>query len=186
MSSSEAVFLDRDGVINEFVLEAVRDPDQFLYYDFTSEAMARLGRLNLPVIVVTNQSAIGRGWTTHEVVNRIHENLIQNCKEWGLEISSVRYCPHHPTDGCDCRKPGIGMFKDAAVEHGIDLSESVMVGDSIVDMQAAATLGLKRLRVKTGRGLSPLPAGLEIDGHVDNLLEAVEWIESWIQNKKNQ
>jgi len=78
------------------------------------------------------------------------------------------------------------MFEDAAVEHGIDLSESVMVGDSIVDMQAAATLGLKRLRVKTGRGLSPLPAGLEIDGHVDNLLEAVEWIESWIQNKKNQ
>ena len=180
MSGIPAAFLDRDGVINEFVLEAIRDPDQFRYYDFTPEALRRLGRLGLPVVVVTNQSAIGRGWTTEAIVEQIHQRLCADMKSWGVQILSVKHCPHPPDDGCRCRKPDTGMLEEAAEEFEIDLNASVMVGDSVVDMQAADKLGLKKVRVKTGRGESPLPVGLQIDAHVTDLSEAVDWMESWL------
>jgi len=181
LSNNRVVFLDRDGVINEFVFEAIRDPEQFRYYEFTPTAMSRLGRLGCPVVVVTNQSAVGRGWTTESVVHQIHDKLMEDMRAWGVDILSVKHCPHHPEEGCRCRKPDTGMFEDAANEHGINLRSAVMVGDSVVDMQAADRLGLKKIRVKTGRGESPLPAGLEIDAHVGNLSNAVDWIESWLQ-----
>lgn len=180
MTGKRAAFLDRDGVINEFVLEAIRDPDQFRYYDFTAEALTRLGKLGLPVVVVTNQSAIGRGWTSECTVQQIHQRLITDMNSWGVQVLAVKHCPHHPEDGCRCRKPDTGMLEDAAEEFEIDLASSVMVGDSVVDMQAADKLDLFKVRVKTGRGESPLPPGLQIDAHVAHLLEAVEWMESWI------
>lgn len=180
MTGKRAAFLDRDGVINEFVLEAIRDPDQFRYYDFTAEALTRLGKLGLPVVVVTNQSAIGRGWTSESTVQQIHQRLITDMNSWGVQVLAVKHCPHHPEDGCRCRKPDTGMLEDAAEEFEIDLASSVMVGDSVVDMQAADKLDLFKVRVKTGRGESPLPPGLQIDAHVAHLLEAVEWMESWI------
>ncbi|OUU22825.1 MAG: hypothetical protein CBC13_06945 [Planctomycetia bacterium TMED53] len=182
MSSEGVVFLDRDGVINEFVLEAIRDPEQFRYYDFTANAMTKLGQLGCPVVVVTNQSAIGRGWTTESIVLQIHKKMVEDMRGWGVNVLAVNHCPHHPDDGCRCRKPDTGMFEAAAKEHQIDLVSAVMVGDSIVDMQAADTLGMKKIRVKTGRGESPLPSGLEVDAHLRNLSAAVDWIESWLQD----
>ena len=179
MNAKPAAFLDRDGVINEFVLEAIRDPDQFRYYDFTAEALTRLGRLGLPVVVVTNQSAIGRGWTTEEIVQQIHQRLLKDMNSWGVQVLAIKHCPHHPEDGCRCRKPDTGMLEEAAEEFEIDLSSSVMVGDSVVDMQAADKLEMTKVRVKTGRGESPLPDGLQIDAHVADLSEAVDWMESW-------
>ncbi len=176
MKGQRGLFLDRDGVINHYVLEAVRSVDQFHYYDDTPEAMGLLGQLGWPIVVVTNQSAIGRGWTEASEVEAIHHKLCRDAVSWGANISSVEYCPHQPDEGCRCRKPQGGMFERAAAEHGIDLDRSVMVGDSPCDIEAAQRLGMVRIRVRTGRGEAPLPEGLEVDAEVADLREAAHWI----------
>ncbi|MEE2882908.1 MAG: HAD family hydrolase [Planctomycetota bacterium] len=179
MSGVPGLFLDRDGVLNHFLIDSVRTIEQFQYYEFTAEAMERLGCLGYPIVVVTNQSAIGRGWTSEEQVQSIHQQLIEDCSDWGASIASVEYCPHLPDAGCECRKPGPGMFLRAARDHGIDLDRSVMVGDSSCDIEAAQRLGMARVRVRTGRGDPPLTEGLEADAWVENLNEAAVWIEEW-------
>lgn len=181
LSGAPGIFLDRDGVLNRFILESVRSTEEFEYYEFTAEAMRRLGDLECPIVVVTNQSAIGRGWTTEDQVQLIHHKLMVDCAEWGASISSVEYCPHLPDAGCDCRKPGSGMFLRAAKKHDIDINRSLMVGDSPCDIEAAQRLGMTSVRVCTGRGENPLPDGVEPDALVENLKEASVWIEKWFR-----
>ncbi|MGE4618391.1 MAG: HAD family hydrolase [Planctomycetota bacterium] len=181
MSGVPGLFLDRDGVINHFLVDSIRTAEQFEYYDFTAAAMRRLGKLGYPIVVVTNQSAIGRGWTTQQQVDAIHQQLMLDCESWGAPLSSVEYCPHLPDAGCRCRKPGPGMFERAARAHRIDLDRSVMIGDSPCDIEAAQLLGLARVRVRTGRGEAPLPEPLQVDGYVDDLAGAAAWIEEWIR-----
>ena len=179
MSGVPGLFLDRDGVLNHFLIDSVRTGEQFQYYEFTAEAMGRLGKLGRSIVIVTNQSAIGRGWTSEQQVQSIHQRLIVDCAEWGASICSVEYCPHLPDAGCDCRKPGSGMFLRAASEHNIDLDRSLMVGDSACDIEAAQRLGMASVRVRTGRGEAPLPDGVQADAWVENLNEAAAWIEEW-------
>jgi histidinol-phosphate phosphatase family protein len=177
LSGQPGLFLDRDGVINQYVFESVRSADQFRYYDGTPKAMRLLGQLNCPIVVVTNQSAIGRGWTEASQVDEIHHRLCQDALSWGATIRSVEYCPHLPDAGCDCRKPGTQMFERAARAHEIDLARSVMVGDSPCDMEAAERLGMTRILVETGRGETPQSASLEVDARVVDLEAAARWIE---------
>ncbi|MDE0959690.1 MAG: HAD family hydrolase [Planctomycetota bacterium] len=177
MSGQPGLFLDRDGVINHYIVESVRSPEQFSYYDGTPDAMKLLGQLDCPIVVVTNQSAIGRGWTDPGQVDEIHHRLCQDALSWGATISSVEYCPHLPDEGCACRKPGTQMFERAARTHGIDLASSVMVGDSPCDMEAAERLDMTRILVATGRGESASCASLEVDARVVDLEEAARWIQ---------
>jgi histidinol-phosphate phosphatase family protein len=177
LSGQPGLFLDRDGVINHYLVDSVRSLDQFSYYPFTAEAMQALGKLGWPMVVVTNQSAIGRGWTQQAQVEQIHQQLCQDALSWGATIRSVEYCPHLPDAGCDCRKPGTQMFERAARAHEIDLARSVMVGDSPCDMEAAEQLGMTRILVETGRGETPQSASLEVDARVVDLEAAARWIE---------
>ena len=147
------VFLDRDGVINHDSKDYIRTVEAFRYIDGTDAAFRALGELGLPVVIVTNQSALARGYTTQADVDAIHQKLRSDVEGWGGAIASVQFCPHHPDDRCRCRKPGPGMFEQAAAEVGIDLSSSYMVGDAPTDMQAGAQFGMTLLRVRTGRGL---------------------------------
>ncbi len=179
MSGVPGLFLDRDGVLNHFRQESVLSSEQFRYYDFTPAAMERLGRLGHPIVVVTNQSAIDRGWITEQAVQSIHRQLVADCSCWGAPIASVEHCPHLPDAGCNCRKPASGMFLRAAEQHGIDLDRSVMVGDSPCDIEAAQSLGMTRIRVRTGRGEAPLADGIEADAVLEDLQEAAAWIEEW-------
>ncbi len=176
MSGQPGLFLDRDGVINHFRVESVLSLDQFSYYPFTSEAMKGLGQLGWPIVVVTNQSAIGRGWTDQARVDQIHQQLCQDSLSWGAPIASVEYCPHLPDAGCRCRKPGPEMFERAALSHGIDLERSVMIGDSPCDIEAANNIGMMAIHVGTGRGGVPLDPALEVAAEVADLGEASEWI----------
>jgi histidinol-phosphate phosphatase family protein len=176
LSGQPGLFLDRDGVINHYLVDSVRSLDQFSYYPFTAEAMKTLGQLGWPLVVVTNQSAIGRGWTEQAQVEQIHQQLCQDALSWGAPIASVEYCPHLPDAGCRCRKPGPEMFERAALAHDIDLGRSVMIGDSPCDIEAANGLGMIGIRVATGRGLVPLAAGLEAAAEVADLREASDWI----------
>ncbi len=173
MNVVRAVFLDRDGVINENRECYIRTFDDFVYFASTPAAFQALAALGHPVVVVTNQSAIGRGLTTEETVRRIHAKLALDAASWGAPIASIEYCPHTPDAGCDCRKPAPGMFLRAAARHGIELTGSYLVGDSPTDIDAGARLGMVTL------GIGPeFPAGaaVEPDHRVPDLLAAARRI----------
>ena len=148
-----AVFLDRDGVLIENVHTYVRSWDEVQVFDQAVEAVSRLSRLGVPVVVVTNQAGVGRGVLSLEHVTSLNDRILREIESRGGGRFLASYlCPHHPDDGCDCRKPLPGMLLRAAREHGLDLSQAVMVGDGVTDLQAAEAAGVHGVLVRTGRG----------------------------------
>jgi D-glycero-D-manno-heptose 1,7-bisphosphate phosphatase len=154
-----AVFLDRDGTINEDV-DYLRHPDQMRLIPGAAAAIARLNKRGLAVIVVTNQSAVARGLLTEDGLAAVHAHLTGLLAAEGAHVDGIYYCPHHPEApdadyrrDCDCRKPAAGMLLQAAREHGLDLAASVMIGDSLRDLEAGKSAGCKSLiLVRTGHG----------------------------------
>jgi D-glycero-D-manno-heptose 1,7-bisphosphate phosphatase len=156
-----AVFLDRDGVIN-VDHGYVSRPEQFEFIDGIFEACQHFAALGYTIIVVTNQSGIGRGYYTEADFLNLTQWMTERFAEQGVTIAGVYWCPHHPVHAqgayqreCDCRKPAPGLILQAAAEHGIDLARSWMLGDKAADMQAAAaaSVGYKIL-VLSGQSLS--------------------------------
>lgn len=152
MTRRWAVFLDRDGVINENEEHYVRTWDAFRFVPGSIDAIRRLTDAGLPVVVVTNQSAIGRGIVASEVVEEIHSRMCAAIEAAGGRVERVLYCPHHPDDSCGCRKPRPAMLLRAAEELDLDLSASYFVGDHVTDVQAALAAGCRPILVRTGRG----------------------------------
>ena len=165
-----AVFLDRDGVINENLPEYVRSWEAFRWLPGAREAMARLAEAGLPIVVVTNQSGVGRGVIAREVVDEMHRRLGEE-----VALTAVMVCPHVPDEACECRKPKPGMLRRAAEELGIDLAASWMVGDHPSDAAAARAAGVRPILVRSGRGT---PEELAAEGApvVADLAEAVDLI----------
>ncbi|MFN0059447.1 MAG: D-glycero-alpha-D-manno-heptose-1,7-bisphosphate 7-phosphatase [Planctomycetota bacterium] len=153
-----AVFLDRDGVINIYRDEYVRTLADFEYYPETAAAFAVLGALGMPIVVVTNQSALARGYTTLADVEAIHARLRADAASWGARIAAIEFCPHLPDDHCRCRKPRTLMFERAAARLALSLPGSYMVGDAPSDMEAGRALNMITLRVASGRGSGPVSA----------------------------
>jgi histidinol-phosphate phosphatase family protein len=175
-----AVFLDRDGVINVNRPEYVRSWAEFEFLPNSLEALRRLAALDVAVVVVSNQSAVGRGLIGVEVVEEINARMLEEVRAAGGRVDGVYYCPHAPEEGCDCRKPKAGMLKRAAEELGVVLTESYLVGDAESDMVAGLSVGARVVLVMTGRGRSQLEMMGGARGRfmvVEDLLEAVQWIE---------
>jgi D-glycero-D-manno-heptose 1,7-bisphosphate phosphatase len=147
-----AVFLDRDGVINENRSDYIRSWDQIVFLDSVFTAMRCLAEHSIPVIIVTNQSAVGRGLLAEEEAHGINRRLVEAIEAQGGRISAVYLCPHRPDNACGCRKPAPGMLLQAAAEWDLDLSRSYLVGDALSDIQAARAVGAQGILVKTGRG----------------------------------
>ncbi len=181
--SRVGVFLDRDGVINVYNSNYIRSLDDFIYYDHTAEAFRQLGQLGLPVVVVTNQSGIARGYQPESEVIETHRRLVEDARGWGVEIASVEYCPHGPDEGCRCRKPGPLMFERGAERAGIELSGSFMVGDSPSDMKAGRALEMTTIRVETGRGAES--AAVDEDYREPDFLAAVKRIAALVAGAPN-
>lgn len=137
-----ALFLDRDGTINVDTAHVARADDVRLIPG-AAAAIARVNAAGIPVIVVSNQSGIGRGLFTVEEYERVRERIDELLAAAGAEVLSTYYCPHAPDvpPTCECRKPGPAMFQRAAAEHGIDLARSWYVGDRLRDIQPAKTFG---------------------------------------------
>jgi histidinol-phosphate phosphatase family protein len=136
-----AVFLDRDGTIS-IDTAYVSNPEQVQLIEGAADAIARIKSLLIPVIVITNQSGIGRGFFTEEdhaaVTRRLDELLAQN----GAHIDAEYHCPHGPDAGCECRKPGLLLYRQAASDHaGIELSRALFIGDRMRDVEPALALG---------------------------------------------
>jgi D-glycero-D-manno-heptose 1,7-bisphosphate phosphatase len=145
-----AAFLDRDGVINVDRGYVVRREDFELVPGFLDGAR-RLRELGYAVVVITNQSGIGRGLYTEQDFNELTDWMMQALADAGVELAGVFFCPHHPTEAsgtyrtvCECRKPAPGLLLRAAEELGLDLPASVMFGDRSTDLQAARAAGLHR------------------------------------------
>ena len=147
-----AVFVDRDGVICWNRDDYVKSWEEFVFLRGARKALLRLARLELPIIVVTNQSIINRGIAPVEVVEDIHTRMVRAVEAAGGRIDRVVYCPHRPDEGCACRKPEPGLLIAAAEEFGLDLSQSYLIGDAETDMQAGRAVGCRRYLVLTGRG----------------------------------
>jgi len=147
-----AIFLDRDGVINENRDDYVKAWAEFRFLPGALTAICNLARLRRPIVVITNQSAIGRGYVSHDAVGEIHQRMISAVLNAGGQIDAVLYCPHPPDEHCTCRKPQPGMLLNAAAHLQIDLTQSVFVGDAESDVLAAQRAGCLPILVQTGRG----------------------------------
>ena len=149
------VFLDRDGVINKDSAEYIKHPSEFEFIPKSPEAIALLTRNGFQVIVITNQSMIGRNIATKETLEAIFEKMKTGIETAGGRITGIFYCPHVDEDRCSCRKPKPGLIFQAQKKYQINLSDSFMVGDSEKDIACARNAGCaKALLVKTGNGVA--------------------------------
>jgi D-glycero-D-manno-heptose 1,7-bisphosphate phosphatase len=148
-----AILLDRDGVIIENRPDYVRTWADVAIYPQALAALARLRGEGWPVVVVTNQSMVGRGLASLEAAERINQQLVAAIAEGGGQIDGVYMCPHEPQEGCGCRKPLPGLLLQAAQDLGLDLARSALIGDALSDMTAAEAAGVGwAALVRTGRG----------------------------------
>jgi D-glycero-D-manno-heptose 1,7-bisphosphate phosphatase len=174
------VFLDRDGTIAEEV-GYLNHASRFRMFPFVAAAIGRLNEARLAVIVVTNQSGVGRGYFPESLVHTIHELMTQQLAVGGAHVDGIYYCPHTSADGCNCRKPKPGMLEQAAREHALDLRRSYVVGDRFGDIDLAHHVGARAILVRTGYGLGELTWHadkwpLQADFVADDLSQAVDWI----------
>ncbi|MCL4870289.1 MAG: HAD family hydrolase [Anaerolineae bacterium] len=148
-----AIFLDRDGVINENRADYVRRWQDVIFIPQAINALQAASHLPHKIIVVTNQSAIGRGILTLDDAAAINQQIIAAVQNQGGRIDGVLMCPHAPQARCTCRKPQPGLLLQAAQLYQLDLSQSIMVGDALTDIQAGRAAGVRAAAlVLTGRG----------------------------------
>lgn len=136
------MFLDRDGTVIHDA-HYLSDPDGVRLLPGAAESIAKLNRAKIPVILVTNQSGIGRGYFTEADFRRVQGKLVRMLAERGAKLDAVYHCPHAPGIGapCECRKPEVGLFVRAAAEHGLDAARSWYVGDRVRDVAPSRELG---------------------------------------------
>ena len=150
---NSAVFLDRDGVIIQNRENYVRSWKDVEFLPSSLQALTLLSQTSYKIIIVTNQSAIGRGIITMEQAEEINQRIIEEITDAGGRVDGLFICPHTPDDHCFCRKPLPGLILQAADALSIDLPSSAMIGDALTDIQAGSAAGIKTLiLVKTGRG----------------------------------
>ncbi len=147
-----AVFLDRDGVIIENRDDYVKSWREVRFLPGAFAAMHRLGTLGYVVVIVTNQSAVGRGLLALADAVRINERIVAAIEAHGGRVDACYLCPHRPEERCACRKPAPGMLLRARDDLGLDLARSYLVGDAVTDIEAAEAVHAQGVLVRTGRG----------------------------------
>jgi histidinol-phosphate phosphatase family protein len=185
----KAIFLDRDGVINED-FGWIASPEELRIYPFAAEAIARANEAGFLVFVVTNQSVIARELCTLETLERIHAKMEGELAGGGARVDAIFFCPHHPeySEGelCGCRKPEAGLVGQAVREFGIELAESYMIGDKTSDIQTGINAGMQTILVRTGKAGKDGLFRVSADWIEDDLLGAITRIlhEETIASKK--
>ena len=182
-----AVFLDRDGTINE-QMGYINHISRFKLLPRVADAIRMLNENNYLVVVVTNQSGPARGYFPVELVYEVNNYMKELLRKEGANIDAVYFCPHLPEDGCNCRKPKTGMIEMACKDLNIDLSLSYVIGDMCDDIELAKNAGIKGIMVKTGYGMGEIEyrlpkRNLKPDYIADDLFSAVKWI---LENDKRR
>lgn len=150
-SGSAGVLIDRDGTI--IVDQAYRNDISSLRFEFGAvEGLARLAALGLPLVIVTNQSAIGRGLCSAQQVDAVNAEIAARLSRRGIAIAGCHVCPHAPGNPCPCRKPRDGLARQAAQAHGLALDRCFVIGDKDSDLALAAAIGATGILVTSGEG----------------------------------
>lgn len=184
---NKAVFLDRDGTVNEEV-GYLSDLRQLKLIPGAGAAIKLLNDAGFKVVLVTNQSGVARGYFPESFVQETHELLTRLLSSEGAQLDGIYYCPHHPKSGsshytreCDCRKPATGLLRRAAADLGLDLQNSFMVGDKWIDVELGQRAGCRSILVRSGHAhddpgnLRPSPVK-DPDFIAHDLAEAASWI----------
>lgn len=167
----KAVFLDRDGVINEVLTERVKfvnEPNQLYFLPGVEEAIKKLNGYFDYVFVVTNQGGVGLGFMKESQLQKIHHHMVEQLEKKGAIVHEVAYCPHKPKAGCECRKPNSKMLLQLGEKYNIDLKSSYMVGDTDTDIQAGKKAGTRTVFIGEQDPLA--------DAAFPSLKEAADWI----------
>jgi len=157
------IILDRDGVINEDSDEYIKSPEEWHAIPGSLEAIAKLNKAGIKVVIASNQSGIARGFFTEDTLEKIHQKMQAELAKLEGHIDDIFYCPHHPDDNCECRKPKPKMLLDILHKYKIAAQNVLVVGDKLTDIQSAKKIGCDVALVKTGRGLQT------IENHYDEL-----------------
>ena len=187
-----AVFLDRDGTINE-EMGYINHLDRFVLIPGAAAAIRTINESDLKAVVVTKQSGVAGGYFAKELIDQVHQKMIDMLKEEGAFLDGIYTCTHAPpskgdSGGCGCRKPKIGLMKQAALELNLDLEKSYVIGDRFKDLEMARNAGAKAILVLTGYGKGELEflgpsSRVQADFVAKNLAEAVKWILSDLSDK---
>ena len=187
---NRAVFLDRDGTVNEEV-SYLRDLKDLKLLPGASQAIKLLNGHSFKVVVITNQSGVARGYLTEKKVEEIHEEMRRQLRGKGAHLDAIYYCPHHPTQGkgkyrknCWCRKPNPGMLEKAARELKLDLARCYVVGDKLIDLQAGLRVDCKTVLVLTGYGKKYSDEKGEARINIDYVAKTLKHAAEWITNQK--
>jgi D-glycero-D-manno-heptose 1,7-bisphosphate phosphatase len=184
---NKAVFLDRDGTINE-EMGYLNHLERFILLPHVGEAIRLLNQNGLKAVVITNQSGVARGYFPESLVRRIHDKMQDLLKKEGAHLDGIYYCPHHPEVGippyrqkCRCRKPATGLVEEAVRDLDIDCSKSYAIGDRGIDLEFAHQIGAKGVLVLTGYGKGEWEYlrdrwSVKPDHIAPDLHKAVQWI----------
>ncbi len=180
-SGDRVIFLDRDGVINSDSPAYIKSWAEFEFIPGSLSALRRLTAAGFTLIILSNQSAVNRGILKLETLLDIHRRLQADVAAAGGCITDIFFCPHRPEEGCACRKPLPGLLRKACNQHGIDPSQTIMIGDSVRDIECARNAGCRQaLLVKTGNGLSAAATlrrrGIRVAYVAEDLRDAADWI----------
>lgn len=168
------MFVDRDGTLVPDI-PYLDDADRLRLFPKAASGIARLKKAGFKVIVITNQSGVGRGLFSEETLGRIHTKLAEMLEDEGVELDGLYYCPHKPDDGCSCRKPATGMIDMASEDMDISIGESYVVGDDVADIDLARNAGARSVLVLTGHGMGSRSIA-NPDAVASDFTEAVDWI----------
>ena len=146
----KAIFLDRDGTLNTDSKNYIKSLDEFVLFPYTIPALKIFQDLGYKIVIITNQACVGKGLTTRAKVEEIHEYLLSEAKNQGINIAGIYYCPHRSEDNCTCRKPQLQNVLLAANEHGIDLARSYFIGDSPRDIETGNRAGCRTIFIRSG------------------------------------
>ena len=178
--SGYTIFLDRDGTLNSDP-GYIKSPDLLELFPGVPEALAKLKRAGARLILVTNQSGIARGFLSHDDLAAVHTKLNHILDRAGASLEAIYFCPHHPDDGCACRKPNRGMIDQAVRERRVDLERAYLIGDHVRDIELAKRVGVRSILVATGmirpqeiEGLKTSTAAPE--WIASSLTDAVDWV----------
>lgn len=173
----KVVFLDRDGVISKDSPDHIKSWNEFQFLPTAKAALKLLTTNGFHIILITNQSVIARRMTTIEELEDIHNRMKKEIEEQGGKIDTIDHCPHHPDDGCSCRKPHPGMLQKAIKDHKINPKQAFMVGDRMMDVNAGKKVGCRTIIIPSELGQKELDeSSIQPDYIAKDLLDASKWI----------
>jgi len=175
---NRAVFIDRDGTIN-VNFGYIDNPGDFKIYPMVKEGIKLLKDKGFKIVVITNQSGIARGYFSEETLEKIHEKMKKEISEENNIIDAIYYCPHHPDENCNCRKPNSGLIEKAIIDLNIDLEKSFIIGDRMLDVEAGHRKNCKTVLVPENKekvNIEMEESDIEPDYVCDDFYSGVEWI----------